>query len=186
MAPVSVFVGLSRIYTGNHFPLDVLGGLRVGDPVRPWGVAYGLSRAVRRWRPASDGAVAAPTAMPHLRKLFLWLLGPVDGVQLRLCPRNGPLGLAGDERSIGTGSRRALQAGYYSKPPMIAYVDHVFVGAGGNKEWSLRSGAILFSAGALVLAYALTLRVTKKEGAALIAAVGGAWRCRRCGWDRWS
>jgi len=169
-APVTLLAGLSRVYTGNHFPGDVLGGY-------VWGGACGLAMAklafwgVRRLWGAEAPARAAPP-MARERKAFLWILGLWTLVNFAFV-YVGRFDLAGDEAQYWDWSRR-LALGYYSKPPLIAYLIAVLTSAGGHKEWAIRSGAILLSSGTLALVYALTLRVAranaKAERTALLAA----------------
>ena len=165
--PVALLVGLSRIYTGNHFPADVLAGF-------VWGGGCGVAAAKavpwvtrRIWGAAPAEAPSEP--MPRERRIFLWVLAGWCVFNYAFLFLN-VFDLAGDEAQYWDWSRR-IELGYYSKPPMVAYVDGILVGAGGNKEWSLRSGALLFTAGGLALVYALTRRIAKSERAALVAAL---------------
>jgi membrane-associated phospholipid phosphatase len=165
--PLAVMVGLSRVYTGNHYPVQVLAGWA-------WGAACGYAAwrgafaGVNRWRgpPAPE---TPPRPVAAERRAFYWLLllwglGNFLFIHLPL------FGLAGDEAQYWDWSRR-MALGYYSKPPMIAYVMDLLVSAGGNQEWAIRSGAVMFSVGTLALVYALTLRMTRNERAALVAAL---------------
>ncbi|MBN2308537.1 MAG: glycosyltransferase family 39 protein [Candidatus Hydrogenedentes bacterium] len=164
--PLALLVGLSRVYTGNHFPGDVLAGYA-------WGAACGggahwiVARIARRW-PASDEAGAVRPPLPVERRAFLWLLAAWTGLNFLFVHVSG-FCLAGDEAQYWDWARR-LALGYYSKPPMIAYAIAALTAAGGNQEWAIRSGAVMLSSGTLALVYALTLRIARRERAALLAA----------------
>ncbi len=165
--PLVALVGYSRVYTGNHFPLDVLGGYL-------WGGGCGLAMARwcpriadRIWGKEPEDAFRPPWSAE--RKAFLTLLAAWTFANF-LFVHYSAFTLAGDEAQYWDWSRQ-LAPGYYSKPPMIAYLMALLVGAGGNKEWAIRSGAVLLNAGTLALIYALTLRIAKRERAALVAVL---------------
>lgn len=167
MAPLAVLVGLSRIYTGNHYPGDVLAGYLWGGLVA-WGLWKLLFRLADANAVTGEESCARAPLSPERRTLFgllaLWTAVNFWFVYL------GVFDLAGDEAQYWDWSRR-LALGYYSKPPLIAYLMRLLTGAAGNKEWAIRSGAVLLSTGTLALVYALTLRIVKSERAALLAAV---------------
>ncbi len=166
--PLALLVGLSRIYTGNHYPSQVLAGYAWGSLCAFVSINLCFWAVRRIWGQASEIEAPRPSP-PRERVLFYWLLGGWTAMNFIYVHLN-LFDLAGDEAQYWDWSRR-LALGYYSKPPMIAYVMHLFTSAGGNQEWSLRTGAILFTSGALALVYALTLRIARNERAALIAAV---------------
>lgn len=91
------------------------------------------------------------------RRAFLWLLGFWTVVNLAYI-HIGRFDLLGDEAQYWDWSRR-LALGYYSKPPLIAYIIAALTSACGHKEWVIRSGAVLFSSGTLLVLHALTLRI---------------------------
>ena len=164
--PVALMAGLSRVYTGNHFPGDVLAGYAWGG-LCGFGMSLLCPWAVRRvWGEPPEHDV--PRQAAPERKLFLWILGLWTAANFWFVYM-GPFCLAGDEAQYWDWSRR-LALGYYSKPPLIAYIMRLLTNAGGNKEWAIRSGAVLFTSGALAFTYALTLRIAKSERAALLAA----------------
>ena len=78
------------------------------------------------------------------RKAFLWLLGAWTLANAAFVLLT-PFCLVGDEAQYWDWSRRPA-LGYYSKPPLIAYIVAGFVAVGGNKEWVVRSGAVALPA----------------------------------------
>lgn len=173
--PLAILIGLSRVYTGNHFPLDIAGGF-------VWGATCGLSvsLAVRRLLGRKDDASPSHIAepVPAERKALYVLLACWTLINFAFIHLNW-FELAGDEAQYWDWSRR-LDLGYYSKPPLIAYVMEAFVSAGGNKEWAIRSPAVLLSSGSIALVYALTARIARSERPALVAALAmlcmpGTW-----------
>ncbi len=66
-----------------------------------------------------------------------------------------PLELAADEAYYWDWSRQ-LDWGYYSKPPMIAWIAALATNLGGDNAWALRSPAVLCGAVALWGVFALT------------------------------
>ena len=165
--PFAVLVGISRVYLGHHYPVDVLAGFAWGFIATLAMLALVRWLARRCWGPPLPEPPRAP--LPVERRLFLWLLLGWTVFNYLFILLN-LYNLAGDEAQYWDWSRH-LELGYYSKPPMIAYVIWLMTRLAGNAEWAIRSGAVLCSSGSLALIYALTRRITQSERAALIAVV---------------
>ena len=71
--PLALLVGLSRVYTGNHYPGDVLAGYALGALCGAAVTGIVLAVGRRRWarRPAEEPR--PPMSQDY--KTFLWLLG---------------------------------------------------------------------------------------------------------------
>ncbi len=165
--PAALLVGFSRVYTGNHFPGDVLGGFVWGSICGV--LAWALIMRLWRWRagPVEHGAILA--ALPPERRtlmvlLTVWTFFNLFFIHLNL------FDLAADEAQYWDWSRH-LDLGYYSKPPLIAYLIKGLTKLGGHSPWSIRSGAVLLSVGSAAFLYLLTWRISGKERTALLAVV---------------
>lgn len=78
--------------------------------------------------------------------------------------------LGGDEAQYWDWSRR-LSWSYFSKPPMIAYVNFVSTSLFGETAGAVRLGTILLTAGAILLCRALTRLVTGRTDAANVSGL---------------
>lgn len=165
MVPLSLMVGFSRIYLGQHTPLQVTCGYIWGALVG-FVVITAASRALRHYytRP-----LVKPTSRTFENKAFLLILGAWAFVNFSFVFLSNYC-LSGDEAQYWDWSRR-LALGYYSKPPLVAYVIRELTQIAGNKEWVIRSGAVMFSCGTIALLYGLTRRIAGSERAGLAAAL---------------
>src|SRR5262249_14920229 len=67
---------------------------------------------------------------------------------------SSPLELSGDEAQYWVWAQH-LSAGYYSKPPLIAWVIAASTALLGNQEWAVRLPAALFHAGTAIILFRL-------------------------------
>lgn len=178
--PLAVAVGYSRVYCGVHYPGDVLAGALLG-----WSIgrgvlclADGLWRgAGRRWfplwwqrlpslrepqfHPAAAGDPAEPTALRdaaaeadrHWLRLGYLLLGLLLVFRLGYIA-SGVIELSEDEAYQWLWSKH-LALSYYSKPPMIAYLQWLGTRLWGDTELGVRFMAPVIAAvtGLLVLRF---------------------------------
>lgn len=110
---------------------------------------------------------AQPAPHSPERRAARWLLALWTLVNLVYIHSNG-LSLGGDEAQYWDWARH-LDWGYYSKPPLIAYLIAALTRLGGDTEPVIRTGAVLFSTGALWLLSALTRRIAHNDRAAFLA-----------------
>lgn len=73
-----------------------------------------------------------------------------------------PLDLSPDEAQYWDWSRRAPQACYLTKPPMVAYTIGLFTGLGGNSAFFVRLGAVIICAATSFVAYLLMVDLFKR------------------------
>ena len=115
--------------------------------------------------PGPDVSAAAPAAAPpYLRWLLLVLLG-ITALRLAVLAASG-LGLYGDEAQYWSWSRD-LAWGYYTKPPLIAFVIRASTAVCGEGEACVRAASPLFHAATALVLFHL--------GRALYGARVGFW-----------
>jgi len=195
LTPIALAVAFSRIYVGVHYPSDILGGAVLGLTLGlggPWLSDLLWRRAGRCWfplwqrrlprliRPASsqdpmrpepaepaepllcDPEDAAQKQWLHAGYLFLALL-----LFLRLAYLgSGTIQLSKDEAYQWLWSKH-LDWSYFSKPPLIAWLQFVSAGLWGDTEFGVRFFAPVISA---VLGLAV-LRFFAREGQARIGTI---------------
>ena len=102
------------------------------------------------------------------RSFWFWLAAIVLIRIIALVFADGDLGP--DEAQYWTWAQH-LDFGYFSKPPMIAWIIAATTGLLGDGEWAVRLGAPLLHAGTAAFIY-LTARQTFNERAAFFAGLG--------------
>lgn len=154
MLPLAATVGLSRIYVGVHYPSDVLAGavLGAGYAVVGLWLLNGLWQVVgSRWFPLwwralpslLDPAVRPAAGPPdaaererHWVRLGYVLIGLVVGVRL-VYIASGTIEVSKDEAYQWLWSKH-LALSYFSKPPMIAYVQFLGTTLWGDNAFGIR------------------------------------------------
>ena len=191
MLPLACLVGFSRIYTGVHYPSDVLMGFVLGAGYAA-AVVFGLewlwSRAGPRWFPAwwpllpslidPDATLSANSSTPvtpaQSDQTWLRFGYCVIGVLfvLRLVYlATGSIELSEDEAYQWTWSKH-LALSYYSKPPMIAYTQFIGTSLWGDNAFGVRffSPVISLIMSVLMLRF-FAREISVKAGLALLAVV---------------
>ncbi len=123
--------------------------------------------------PGTDGETQAQPGGTNRRMgmhlLFALGLGAwVAGVVAAAALANRPL--TGAEALHWAMSRR-LAWGYGGHPPLTAWCIRIWTELGGHTEMALRAGAAVLAGATLALVYALAWRITRRAGAAVLAAV---------------
>lgn len=137
---VALFVALSRVYVGVHYPSDVLVGALIGS-------AFAISVIwLYNW------TLVNGEKSPYTTILCLLILSiSLFRIYYIL---NGPLDLSHDEAHYWEWSRR-LDLSYYSKGPMISYLIYIGTLIFGNSVFGIRIMAIIFSALSSIFLYIL-------------------------------
>jgi len=137
---IAVFVSLSRVFVGVHYPSDVITGAVVGI-LSSTAVVYLYRWAEKRFR-----------EKPHTTVMCIFLLTlSIFRIYYILY---GPLDLSPDEAHYWEWSRR-LDLSYYSKGPMIAYLIALSTSLFGNNVLGVRFLAVVFSVLSSIFLYKL-------------------------------
>ncbi len=137
---LAAVVGLSRIFVGVHYPLDVASGAVLGS------LCAGIVVYLYRW---AEGRFRE---RPHTTVMYIFLL--VLSIFRIYFIRYGPLGLSPDEAHYWEWSRR-LGLSYYSKGPMIAYLIAAGTAIFGDNVFGVRFFAVVFSLLSSLMLYEL-------------------------------
>lgn len=135
---VAATVGFSRVYVGVHYPSDVAVGALLGVIVSVC-VLLSFRLAFKKFQtnPYSTALTVFLVSVALFRIYYIL---------------NGPLDLSPDEAHYWEWSRR-LDASYYSKGPMIAYLIHLGTSLFGDTVFGIRIMAVLFSTLSSVVLY---------------------------------
>ena len=137
---IAVFVSLSRVFVGVHYPSDVITGVVVGI-LSSTAVVYLYRWAEKRFH-----------EKPYTTVMYVFLLAlSIFRIYYILY---GPLDLSPDEAHYWEWSRR-LDLSYYSKGPMIAYLIALSTSLFGNNEFGVRFLAVVLSVLSSMVLYKL-------------------------------
>lgn len=154
MLPMALLVGFSRVYNGVHYPGDVLAGAILGTGYAATGV-WTLNAlwqwAGRRWFPLwwqRLPSLLNPNLLPQsagydaklldshwLRLGYLLIFVQLAANLLYLA--SGIIDLTGDEAYQWIWSKH-LALSYYSKPPLIAYIQFLGTSLWGDTAFGVR------------------------------------------------
>jgi 4-amino-4-deoxy-L-arabinose transferase-like glycosyltransferase/membrane-associated phospholipid phosphatase len=177
MFPVAFMVCFARVYSGVHFPSDVLAGASVGliyTSALLWGVEWWwrtqAPKLVPLWAQRIPSLLRPPASLgeksesPHVdsyrgqegynwRLLGWYLIGATLFFRL-IYLASGKIELTEDEAYQWLWSKH-LALSYYSKPPLIAYVQWLGTHIWGDTEFGVRFFSPVFAAlgGAVLLGF---------------------------------
>ena len=131
LAALACTVGFARVYSGAHYPGDVLVGAVLGMGVGA-GVLLGVETA---WRRFSSRASAEITSLQWQRLGYLLIAFTLVANLIYIA--SGRIELCEDEAYQWLWSRHPAW-GYYSKPPLIAWMQFIGTHLWGENELGVR------------------------------------------------
>ena len=172
--------GLLRMAFGAHYASDVLAA-----GVAAFLVTWLMHGAIFRWKRTrlTDEQIDHALACFGAKPLGGFVLAVVAITTVRLIAlRFSVVDLFPDEARYWAWSQ-APAFGYFSKPPLIAWVIGVVTGLGGDGESCVRAAAPLFYAGTAVLAYFIARHLYDERtafwtGLCLLLATGAVFSAR--------
>ncbi len=158
--PVAALVSFARVYSGVHFPSDVLTGAALACLYTP-AILYGSERLWRKYGPSIAPDLSrripsllhpteTPPAPPTVSKPIAWLNLGWCLIAFTLLLRllylaSGKIELSEDEAYQWQWSKH-LALSYYSKPPLIAYVQFLGTSIFGDTQFGIRFLSPIFAA----------------------------------------
>lgn len=190
MLPVSCAVGFSRIYVGVHYPSDVLAGAILGAGYAAagvWGFNFLWQKAGSKWFPdwwrmlpsllnPAQRAPSGATLNPHPSSPSSWLRLGYVLIGVLLLARlfylaSGTIELSEDESYQWLWSKH-LALSYYSKPPLIAWVQFLGTSLWGDTAFGVRFfSPILAGVLSFLLLCFMAREVNPRAGFWLIAVI---------------
>jgi membrane-associated phospholipid phosphatase len=153
MVPLALLVGFSRVYTGVHYPSDVIAGFVLG------GISTWMLIRMLEWLWQSLGRVALPAVWARCPSLYrdvpgrpelltpqasrvswrneAWILMMGLLVERLVYIASGTIELSEDEAYQWMWSQR-LDWAYYSKPPLIAWLQWLGTNLWGDTAFGVR------------------------------------------------
>ncbi|MBM3834792.1 MAG: phosphatase PAP2 family protein [Verrucomicrobia bacterium] len=188
MLPISIIVGVARIYVGVHFPGDVLAGAVFGTfyaAAIAWSLDLSWRFVGQRWfplwwpklrfllrpdKPCETISTVSCSVDQHWLRLGYLLIAVLFVARLGYLG-SGKIELSEDEAYQWLWSKH-LDLSYYSKPPLIAYAQFLGTALWGDREFGVRFFAPVIAATLSFLSLRFLAReVSARAGVCLLLIV---------------
>jgi len=150
---LALLVSYSRIYVGVHYPLDVLGGIIIGLLTGIF-ILYFYQKC-----PFLEYDQQKSRVKVNYQSAFYFSFILLTFFRLSYIA-SGSRSLTPEETQYWDWSRN-LDWSYYSKPPLIAYLIHLFTVIGKSSAFFVRLGSVLIFSVLGIITYKFCLRLIK-------------------------